>query len=427
MTVIKDNLNLKTEKMYKSTISTLEIKQIRVTLIIFSILYAFFAITDYKLLNAYWQIICVIRFGIVIPILIITLFLTYKKIFIRIYQKLILINFIIAGAGMSYVLILKSNNFIFYGGIIIYFCGYLLIKLDYRHASIGGISTFLLYFASYIIYHGKIDNNLIFPSVFIICANIIGMLGSYNIETISRENFQKSLIINEYNINLESQIEEQTKEIIQLNTETVFALAKLVETRDDCAGLHIENVGKYCRIISEGLSEEASFYENISKDKFFNVITVASALHDIGKVGISDNILNKLGKLDESEFEIMKTHTKIGSEILAYVQKGHLNNDYVNMGLKITKHHHERYDGYGYPDGLKGDEIPLCARIMKLCDVYDALTSERPYKEAYSHERAVKIIQSENYSHFDPIIVEIFLERQQEFIKSGGTILATAE
>jgi putative two-component system response regulator len=153
-----------------------------------------------------------------------------------------------------------------------------------------------------------------------------------------------------------------------------------------------------------------------TKEIFVAVIKVASILHDIGKVGISDTILNKNGKLDQAEFELMKSHTLIGSDILEKIQKSYPHNEFINMGLDIARSHHERVDGSGYPDGLKGNDIPLSARIMALCDVYDALTTKRPYKEAYPHEKAIELIKAEAGSHFDSVIVDVFLRNHEKFI-----------
>jgi HD-GYP domain-containing protein (c-di-GMP phosphodiesterase class II) len=413
----KEGFDQQTEKMYGSNMNNLDLKQIRITLFVFSFLYALFFISDYYLLNEYLSVLFIIRFCVVIPLFIITALLTYKKYFIMINQKIMMFNFILAGGGISFMLIVKPDNFIYYGGMfMIYFSGYLLLNLDYLHSSIGGWVTFAFYSIGFLIYHGRITIDLIYPSMFFIGANIIGMIGSYSFESINRKNFLNSLKINEYNSDLRNKISEQTQNIAKINIEIVFALAKLVETRDHNTGVHTENVGRYCSLIAEGLDEKVFISQNLSKEVFVSVIKIASVLHDIGKVGISDTILNKNAKLDDSEFEIMKTHSLIGSEILEKIQKSYPHNEFINMGYRIARSHHEWYDGTGYPDGIKGEEIPLCARIMALSDVYDALVTKRPYKEAYPHEKAVGIIMAETGSHFDPVIVAAFLENQSKFL-----------
>lgn len=413
----RDSFDLETEKLYKRDLTNMDIKQTRNILLVFSFLYALFSISDYYLLKEYLTMLLIIRFCIVIPMFFITIFLTYRKIFIEINQRIMMFNFILGGAGITAMLIIKPDNFIYYGGMfMIYFSGYLLINLDFAHAAIGGWVNFILFFIGFIIYQGTVTDDLVYSSMFFIGANIIGMVGSYNFEAIKRKNFISSLKINEYNLDLKNEIHKQTQDIAKINIEIVFALAKLVETSDHNTGVHTENVGKYCAIIAENLDEKVYLDHKTTKRAYVETIKVASILHDIGKVGISDTILNKNGKLDQSEFELMKTHTLIGSDILEKIHINYPQNEFINMGLNIARSHHERYDGTGYPDGLIGEAIPLSARIMALCDVYDALTTQRPYKEAYSHSKAVELIKAEKGSHFDPMLVDIFLDKQKRFI-----------
>ncbi|HHY52710.1 MAG TPA: HD domain-containing protein, partial [Clostridiales bacterium] len=143
----------------------------------------------------------------------------------------------------------------------------------------------------------------------------------------------------------------------------------------------------------------------------------ASPLHDIGKGGIPDAILLKPGKPTPEEFEIMKTHVTVGHKTLASVQEQCAVNAFLQTGMEITLCHHEKWDGSGYPNGLKGEAIPLSARIMALADVYDALRSKRVYKDGFSHEESVEIIRRESGRHFDPHLVELFLQHHQEFCR----------
>jgi len=142
---------------------------------------------------------------------------------------------------------------------------------------------------------------------------------------------------------------------------------------------------------------------------------LASPLHDIGKVGIPDHILLKPGKLTPEEFAVMKTHVIIGYETLASVNASYPGNGYLQMGMDIARFHHEKWDGSGYMDGLKGEDIPLSARILALCDVYDALRSRRVYKEPFSHEKSREIILNGKGRHFDPVLVEAFNEHHTAF------------
>jgi len=409
------------EKLYRNSGALIDLDQIRRVLVIFSFLYAVFSISDYYLVNEHLQPFFFIRFGIVIPMFIVTIIATYRKGFIALYQPVLLINFIVAGAGISFMLIVEPDNFIYYGGMfMIYFSGYLLLRLNFVNTVVGGWATLLIYFMGFLVYNGVLNDYLVYSAMFFIGANVIGMIGSYNIETSNRKHFMNNLIISEQNDRLKDEVEFKSEAINTINIEIVFALAKLAETRDKYTGDHLKNVGEYCVILADALRDEEFLNSNFSeapstKVEFIEIIRVASALHDVGKVGISDGILKKRGKLTETEFTIMKGHSIIGAEILEKVQDAYPGNEFINMGVQITRHHHERYDGSGYPDGLRGKAIPLCARIMGLCDTYDALTSKRPYKEPFTHETAIQIIRSERGKQFDPDLVDAFLAKQQRF------------
>ncbi|NLK62836.1 MAG: response regulator [Fusobacteria bacterium] len=218
------------------------------------------------------------------------------------------------------------------------------------------------------------------------------------------------------NQNLEKIVEEKVTEIKNSQLATIITITKLSEARDDDTGRHIERLSTFSKMIAQNLYERG-IYKEIIDDEFIDIIYHASPLHDIGKIGIRDNILLKPGKLTNEEFEIMKTHVTLGAETLLTIKKQYPYNKILNMGLKIAKYHHEKWDGSGYCEGLKGDEIPLCARILALCDVYDALRSKRVYKEAFSHEKSYDIILEGKGKHFDPNIVDSFVILAEEFRK----------
>lgn len=226
---------------------------------------------------------------------------------------------------------------------------------------------------------------------------------------------QKELEI--LNNNLKLMVEEKVKEISESQTATIFALAKLAESRDGYTGDHLKRIQIFCRIIAEKLSDHTHFKDRINAD-FIDIIQKASPLHDIGKVGIKDAILLKPGKLTAEEFEEMKKHTSLGANTLEEVYKKYPENYFIKIGIEIAKSHHEKWDGSGYPEALRGDEIPLSARILSLADVYEALRSKRVYKEGYTHEKACEIIIQGQGKHFGPLIVDIFLESEQEFNKA---------
>lgn len=191
---------------------------------------------------------------------------------------------------------------------------------------------------------------------------------------------------------------------------TIFALAKLAEQRDNETGKHLERVSEYCRLIAEGLRADGWYRELISDD-WLDVLVKSAPLHDIGKVGIPDQILLKPGKLTPEEWRVMRTHTDVGAETLRSVLSSGSDQPFLRMSLDIAWCHHERWDGGGYPRGLAGENIPLSARILALADVYDALTSERPYKHAWSHGAALEWILQGSGTHFDPRVVDAFATR----------------
>lgn len=199
----------------------------------------------------------------------------------------------------------------------------------------------------------------------------------------------------------------------------LFALAKLSECRDADLGLHLERIREYCRILAQELSSWSQYCDDIDGE-YVQLLYLTSPLHDIGKVGIPDRVLLKPGRLTPEEFEIMKRHTIIGGETLQAVTQAHPGARYLAMARDIAFTHHERFDGKGYPYGLRGKEIPLCGRVTALADVYDALTSRRVYKEKMSHAEARKIIIDGANTHFDPDIVEAFLKREQEITRVGS-------
>ena len=188
----------------------------------------------------------------------------------------------------------------------------------------------------------------------------------------------------------------------------ITALATVVEERDEDTGGHIVRSGDYVyRLI--GKMKKLDKFENVSDDYFRNVV-LAAPLHDIGKIKIPDSILNKPGKLTPEEYEVIKKHTTYGANIIKKTIYSLENKDYSDVAYNIAKYHHERWDGKGYPEGLKEDNIPLEARILALADVYDALISDRVYKKAYPKEKAIEIILEGKGTQFDPLLTDLFLE-----------------
>lgn len=218
------------------------------------------------------------------------------------------------------------------------------------------------------------------------------------------------------NKSLKKKVQRQVEAITSAQMATIFATSKLAESRDPETGDHLERLREFCRVLSEELQKTERF-STIINSEFITAIYAASPLHDIGKVGIPDQILLKPGKLNDNEWEIMRTHPIIGANTLRAVVAKHPGNAFVEMGINIAEYHHEKWDGSGYPYGLVGEAIPLEARILALADVYDALTSVRCYKPAFSHEKSRSIIVESSSSHFDPDIVHAFLNREDDFIR----------
>lgn len=226
------------------------------------------------------------------------------------------------------------------------------------------------------------------------------------------------LEISALNSSLQAQVSAQVKEISDSQIATIMALAKLAESRDEATGNHLLRVQRYCRALARQLADEGVFGTLID-DTFVENIFHASTLHDIGKVGIRDSILLKPDTLTPLEFEIMKSHTVLGAETLEAVLTSYPNNAFIHMGRDIARSHHEHWDGSGYPDGLSGEAIPLCARIVTIADQYDALRHQRPYKPAFDAAKAYAILTEGNGrsspAHLDPRVLAAFRNISKEF------------
>jgi putative two-component system response regulator len=225
----------------------------------------------------------------------------------------------------------------------------------------------------------------------------------------------------EYNESLQKKVQEKTRQVVELQSSLLTAMSELVESRDSVTGGHIERTQSYLELLVTRMWEKQIYWEEISSERieFF----VASApLHDVGKIAISDTILNKPGKLTPEEFEIMKKHTIFGEETLDTIMKMTSSTDFLENAKLFAGSHHEKWDGTGYPRGLKEKEIPLHGRLMAIADVYDALIAVRPYKSALSPEEAEKMILDGRGTHFDPVLTDIFLELSPGFAQIAATI-----
>ena len=208
-------------------------------------------------------------------------------------------------------------------------------------------------------------------------------------------------------------LEEQIYENEKNNRMMINVLAHIVEFRNGESGMHVHHIRQLTSILLQKLTEKTDKYHLTENDML--LISTASSLHDIGKISIDDKILNKPGKLTADEFEIMKTHSVIGSEMLFDLHNTH-NYPLFDKAYEICRWHHERYDGKGYPDGLKGEEIPISAQVTSLADVYDALTSNRCYKKAYPHEKAMEMILDGQCGAFNPLLLECLKECEKQVL-----------
>lgn len=202
-------------------------------------------------------------------------------------------------------------------------------------------------------------------------------------------------------------VNEKTKTIVELKKAVMETIADLVEHRDDTTGGHISRTSNYLKTMIDTMVSNNLYHDEVfswNKEE----MVLSAQLHDVGKIGIDDSILRKPAKLDNDEFEIMKKHTILGGEIVRVIQKKTAESEFLNSAFIFAVYHHEKWDGSGYPYGMKGENIPLQARLMAIIDVYDALISERPYKKAFSHEEAMEIIKKGKGTHFDPKLVEIW-------------------
>lgn len=203
------------------------------------------------------------------------------------------------------------------------------------------------------------------------------------------------------------------KRNLKLQKSLISTMADLVENRDENTGGHIHRTSRYVEVIARRLQKEEK-YKAILTDKYIEEMVIAAPLHDVGKIHIPDSILNKPGKLDADEFATMKTHSAAGGAIITHIEANTGEIGYLHIAREMAEYHHERMDGKGYPHGLKGEEIPLCARILAVADVFDAVSSKRCYKEAIPLDESFAIIAEETGSHFDADVAKAFLDSRAE-------------
>lgn len=226
-------------------------------------------------------------------------------------------------------------------------------------------------------------------------------------------------LLSSYNTDLKKQVEEKTEHISNIQAQILTGMADMMENRDDNTGGHIKRTSDVIRILVDVIQENKLLD---LKEQFCRDLVKAAPMHDLGKIGIDDTILRKPGRLTEEEFAIMQTHTVKSEALVESILKGVEEEHFVEVAMNVARHHHEKWSGLGYPDKLKGEEIPLEARIMAVADVYDALVSKRCYKEPMSFEKAAEVMLESMGSHFDPQLEQVFLlsrARLEEYYRNA--------
>jgi len=225
---------------------------------------------------------------------------------------------------------------------------------------------------------------------------------------------KQAVELKNFNINLQRMVEEKTQDVIELQNALLITIAELVECRDNITGGHIERTQKGVEILLDELGKKDIYKEETEKWDV-NLLLKSCQLHDVGKISIDDSILKKPGKLNSEEFDKMKKHTVFGEQVIEKIETLTKESDFLIYAKIFAASHHEKWDGTGYPRGLKKNDIPLLGRIMAIADVYDALISARPYKKAFTHEEAVRIITEGSETQFDPVLVELFVQNSGKF------------
>jgi len=215
-------------------------------------------------------------------------------------------------------------------------------------------------------------------------------------------------------LDIDAIIRERMAQILKLQNGIIFVFADMVENRDENTGGHVERTAMYVRLLLDAMAEKKIYADEIA-DIDSDLFSMSARLHDVGKIFIQDGILNKPGKLTEEEFNAMKTHTTDGEQVINEMVSRTENVEFLRHAKLFAGYHHERWDGTGYPHGLKAEEIPIQGRVMALVDVYDALVSERPYKKPFTEEESLRIITDGAGKHFDPNIMSVFWDIKDQF------------
>jgi len=234
------------------------------------------------------------------------------------------------------------------------------------------------------------------------------------LEAQTRELLSQKLDLIRFNDNLQEMVEVKTRTVVELQDALLKTMAELVECRDNITGGHIERTQSYLGVLLSAMQRRGIYQEEASTWNI-KLVLQSAQLHDVGKIAVKDCILNKPGRLTAEEFDEIKEHTAFGGAVIEKIGESTSEQAFLEYAKIFALTHHEKWDGSGYPSGLKGERIPLLGRLMAIADVYDALRSNRPYKQAYPHGEAVSIIRAGSGTHFDPVLVDLFMSVAGEF------------
>lgn len=241
----------------------------------------------------------------------------------------------------------------------------------------------------------------------------VDYIGKPFVPSIMLQRVRRTLELEEYRQGLERMVEKQLAKITQLQQDIIISMANLIESRDGTTGEHIKRTSAYVEFFVRKIQEKGLYKEELTP-AYVDYMNKAAPMHDIGKIAISDMILQKPGTLSPEEYKMMQRHTSEGGRLIRENMGRIVNQEFVEVASDIASYHHEKWNGQGYPEQRKGKEIPLCARILAIADVFDALVSKRQYKEGMSLEEAFEIMEKERGTSFEPELLDVFLESKDE-------------
>ncbi len=241
----------------------------------------------------------------------------------------------------------------------------------------------------------------------------VDYIGKPFVPAIMMQRIHRTLELEDYKKNLEHMVEQQLQRITQLQQDIIFSMANLIESRDGTTGEHVKRTSGYVNLLVERMQERGLYEEKLT-NKYVDYLRKAAPLHDIGKIAVPDAVLQKPGKLTKEEYDMIQIHAEEGGRLIRENMSRIADQEFVEIACDMAACHHEKWGGGGYPKGLKGEEIPLSARILAIADVFDALVSERQYKKGMSLEQAFAILEQERGKTFEPELLDVFLEAEDE-------------